>query len=207
MRFVRLSQQADAETSAPEELSSFRVGTRHHGFRSSCWPACWLLTGPVKEDTQDEPEINPKVEGPKIQVTQAHRVHPRVHTSKSLLDADLCQVAVDPDEPRTAEVPVVQAKPLECVRRKRMHTQSLRVAAGLRPHVPARWIQRQLPLSCRRQTMSEQQSGRDKPVELHTTVRGPLCGRAGRASRETAGSLCQKVHRLKSSRLWHRKHP
>ena len=149
MRFVRLSQQADAETSAPEELSSFRVGTRHHGFRSSCWPACWLLTGPVKEDTQDEPEINPKVEGPKIQVTQAHRVHPRVHTSKSLLDADLCQVAVDPDEPRTAEVPVVQAKPLECVRRKRMHTQSLRVAAGLRPHVPARWIQRQLPLSCR----------------------------------------------------------
>lgn len=57
----RLSQQADAETSAPEE------------------------------DTQDEPEINPKVvdpKSPKIQVTQ---------------------VAVDPEEPRTADAPVVQA--------------------------------------------------------------------------------------------------
>ena len=44
--------------------------------------------------------------------------------------------------------------------------------------------------------MSELHSGRDKPVDLGrercTTVRGPLCGRAGRASRETAGSqICQ----------------
>jgi len=44
--------------------------------------------------------------------------------------------------------------------------------------------------------MSELQSGRDKPVDLGrehcTTGRGPLCGRAGRASRETAGSqTCQ----------------
>ncbi|CAE7715935.1 unnamed protein product [Symbiodinium sp. KB8] len=54
----RLSQQADAETSAPEE------------------------------DTQDEPEINPKVVDPKS---------PKI------------QVAVDPEEPRTADAPVVQA--------------------------------------------------------------------------------------------------
>ncbi|CAE6971714.1 unnamed protein product [Symbiodinium natans] len=62
----RLSQQADAETSAPEE------------------------------DTQDEPEINPKVVGPKLQVTQ---------------------VAVDPnDPPGAADAPSMQApcpSPLE----------------------------------------------------------------------------------------------
>ena len=69
-----------------------------------------VILSAVQEDTQDEPEINPKVvdpKSPKIQVTQA----PGPRTSQSIFCWMLAsQVAVDPEEPRTADAPVVQAK-------------------------------------------------------------------------------------------------